>query len=554
MKKSLLWLISLTCLSACPVAAQTYIEAGAVSGIWTKAESPYIINGTVSVPVDAQLLIQPGVEINFAGHYKFIVEGKLLAEGLEADSIIFTASNHTEGWHGLRFMLTNSHGQDTSRISYCRLEYGRVMGDCPDNRGGGIYAELSNLTVTHSLIRLNEAVSGAADWGGGAIYCDKTDAVITDNVISHNHSGNDGGGIYCTFCRPKIHRNIITHNTAFSRGGGIAAFTFANPEILHNTISNNTAGNHGGGIYVSAQGALIQHNFIENNESDLGGGIACYLTDAAIINNLIATNSAPAGGAIYLIGSSPVILSNTICDNTATIHGGGIASTFVNIGIPMYSNPLLTSNIIYGNVSDIGSQLSSDAGNIPVISYCNIQDMDGTGIEGEFNDVDGNIDLPPLFTDAGLYAYELSNASPCIDTGPVDLSGLNCPDCDLSGCIRVWDGNGDQNAVIDMGAWEFGAGTLGNQENQNTYPSICCLNIFPNPAKNQITFKFQMPQSGRIEVDLMQLDGCISNHYSTFVSENEQHYIIDLSSLPAGVYLYQVRYKGYSKSGKIVHL
>ncbi len=562
MKKSFLWLVSLTCLLACPIAAQTVVEGGVVNGIWTKAQSPYVINGTVSVPVDSTLIIQPGVEVNFSGYYTFIIEGRLLAEGIPADSIIFTAANQNDGWHGLRFLSTMSHNQDTSKLIYCRIEYGKTGGGCPDNCGGGIFADLSNLIVCHCLLRQNRAESGVGNnWGGGAIYCQYSNAIITDNLITQNFTGHDGGGICCYFSSPKIHRNIIMGNDASFRGGGIAVVSLSNPEILQNTISNNTTGtflstdSYGGGIYVFAHGALIQHNFIENNESDMGGGIACHNTNAQIINNLIANNSGRSGGAVFLSGSSPTVLSNTICDNSAWFMGGGIASTHYTFGgTTYYSNPVLTANIIYGNVSDDGSQLKSDAGNIPVISYCNIQDMNGTGIEGEFNSIAGNIDLPPRFSDAGTYAWELSNASPCVDAGPADLSGLGCPDCDLSGCVRVWDGNGDQNAVIDMGAWEFGAGSLGNQENQDTYPFICCINVYPNPAKEQIIFRFKMTQPGRVEVDLMQPDGRISIHYSTFVAENDQHFIIDLSSLPPGVYLYRVRYNDHYKSGRIIHL
>lgn len=553
MKKSFQWLILLTCLLTCPAAAQTVVEGGVVSGTWTKAGSPYLINGTVSIPVESVLVIDPGVEVNFSGHYKFEIHGQLLAEGISSDSIVFTATDRKTGWHGLRFLNTISNDQDTSRLSFCRLEYGRVMGDCPDNRGGAVYAELARLTVSHCLIRRNIAVSGAADWGGGAIYCDKSNVIITDNTITQNHSGHDGGGIYCSFSSPQIHRNIITDNEAAFRGGGIASFTLSAPDICHNTIRNNRSDNHGGGMYISGGNPLIQHNIIEANQSALGGGIDCYLSNALIINNLISSNSAGAGGALFITGCSPVITSNTICQNQATLYGGGLASTFEFVGIPVYSAPVLTANIIYENMADDGSQLWSAAGCVPVVAYCDVQEMSGAGISGEYTAVAGNIDLPPLFSDVGLNAWELTSLSPCIDTGPSDLTGTFCPDCDLGGCVRVWDGNGDQTAVVDMGAWEYGSPALGIEEAEPAETKVFGCKIYPNPAGGKVTFGIQVPDPGKAEIRLTLPDGRILNWLSVYLAEDDNDVFIDLSRLRPGVYIYEVYYMGHKKSGHIVH-
>ena len=78
----------------------TNIEAGNVSGTWTKANSPYYINGEITIPNDSTLTIEPGVEVIFTGHYKFNVQGRLLAIGTETDTIVFTI-NDTTGFHDL---------------------------------------------------------------------------------------------------------------------------------------------------------------------------------------------------------------------------------------------------------------------------------------------------------------------------------------------------------------------------------------------------------------------------------------------------------------------
>ena len=74
------------------VSADTIIPGGYVSGTWTTGGSPFLIEGEITVHTDSTLTIQSGVEVNFQGHYKFIVEGILQAVGTEQDSILFTAA------------------------------------------------------------------------------------------------------------------------------------------------------------------------------------------------------------------------------------------------------------------------------------------------------------------------------------------------------------------------------------------------------------------------------------------------------------------------------
>ena len=70
--------------------AQTSIPAGNVSGTWTLAGSPYQINGEITIPNASTLTIEPGVLVEFQGHYKLNVQGRLLAVATVADTITFS--------------------------------------------------------------------------------------------------------------------------------------------------------------------------------------------------------------------------------------------------------------------------------------------------------------------------------------------------------------------------------------------------------------------------------------------------------------------------------
>jgi len=68
--------------------SQTNIPAGDVSGKWTLAHSPYLINGDITVPDDSTLIIDPGVRVEFQGYYSLNVQGRLLGIRTQTDTTI----------------------------------------------------------------------------------------------------------------------------------------------------------------------------------------------------------------------------------------------------------------------------------------------------------------------------------------------------------------------------------------------------------------------------------------------------------------------------------
>ncbi len=127
--------------------AQTTISEGEVYGLWTKLQSPYHINGDITIPNDSTLTIEPGVVVEFQNHYALLAQGQLLAVGTENDTIIFTVKDTTGfsnqdttlgGWSGIRFIDTPVTN-DSSQIAYCRFQYGKAIGTSwPSNSGGAL--------------------------------------------------------------------------------------------------------------------------------------------------------------------------------------------------------------------------------------------------------------------------------------------------------------------------------------------------------------------------------------------------------------------------------
>ena len=283
------------------VVAQTHIPAGNVSGTWSLAGSPYIVDGEIQIPLGNELTIDPGVSVEFSGHYKFIIYGRLLAEGILGNTITFSAQTPATGWHGLRFIDTNTNGQDSSKIVYCDIENGKATGISPDYRGGALYCyNSSDILIQHSTITQNTAISN-----GGALYLYESDIVIDDVTISDNIASGAGGGLYLYNSDPVLTEVLIFDNTSTYDGAGINCFN-SSPSISWSQIYGNTTQWNGAGISCynnslpEIQNTTISNNLAYQNGSALA---VLYNSDATLVNCIVWNN---ANNGIYVEAGSSI--------------------------------------------------------------------------------------------------------------------------------------------------------------------------------------------------------------------------------------------------------
>jgi len=348
--------------------AQTIIQPGDVSGTWTLGGSPYEIQGDITIPDGLTLTIEPEVLIEFQGHYKLNVQGRLLAVGAETDTITFTINDTTGfhdpsipdgGWHGIRFDSTSAVN-DSSKIIYSKLQYGKAMGPFLDNSGGAIYVtDFDKLLISNCLITNNSADAGSgggiflylssprieaitisnntALWGGGIGCLNNSSPIFRNNTISGNYASNYGGGISCTYTTSMVvENNIITENEAHE-AAGIRLDECSSITITLNVItSNNAIDDDGGGIFLrDCNDITIEGNTISNNSAEEGGGIWQDDCEATFANNTISDNSAENdGGGIFCKRSSNLtLIENTISSNQADNSGGGIYVQLSNLQV-----------------------------------------------------------------------------------------------------------------------------------------------------------------------------------------------------------------------------
>lgn len=302
MKKIFTSLLSII-VSIC-IYSQTQIATGNVSGVWTKANSPYIINGDIVVPSGSNLTINAGVQVLFNGHFSFTINGSLSAIGTSQDTILFTRYAQTTASKGRGLKFKDATG--TSKLSYCKIEQQYES----TRSGAGITISTSPISITNSVISNN-----LADYVGAGIY------------------SNDGN-------KPVLISNCLISNNTVSGTG--------------NYNADGGAGvNLGGDSTILTNCVITKNVFVGTNYENFEGGGAVTISYGApfVVNNTIYLNSATKGSGIHLYGnySRPKIINNIIWSNSGSQNGEQISIEPDYVSTPYDTLLVISNNDIQNN-------------------------------------------------------------------------------------------------------------------------------------------------------------------------------------------------------------
>ena len=307
--------------------------SGTIASNTTWSADTVKVTADLTIANSVILTINPGVYVQFQGHYKLDVKGRIIALGTASNKITFTALSPTVGWSGIRFENTPILN-DTSKFEYCVISYGKA------NSG------LSN------------------DKSGGAVFLYNFSKVVIENcILSNNYAAYYGGAIACRYnASPRIINNLMVNNTASSVGGAMMIYSSSNPILINNTIAYNTSST-GGGIYFGNSNGLVKNCIIYGNTASSQGynqiyGVAQNISNCNIEGgysygtNIIDTIPgfvAPSTG----VGSSYDGLSAdySLSSNSPLIDIGD--NSVLNIGGPNFD---IAGNFRYDNNRvDIGA-------------------------------------------------------------------------------------------------------------------------------------------------------------------------------------------------------
>jgi len=342
-----------------------------------------------------------------------------------------------------------------------------------------------HVTVKNCIAHHNQQFAGIAS--------EQADNLIIDsNICYADELGIDiGSG----------DKNIIRNNTTYDCETGIALSSNEDSEIYDNIIYNieneaiysycfsvnaeaharnkwyrNIVYNSGFGIYESKwdwqgnEGASSDHEFYNNIFYDIG---------------IHGTYRVP----FYFQGSTGIKFYN----NTIYLNPNHHAVQFLEGAV----NSKVENNIISisGDKSPIIMDSSSTSGS--VVDYNCYQNrariVAGPGTHSIAKD--------PKFVDVAGHDFHLQKTSPCVDAGdPATGAGF-----DLDGRQSPQDGNGDGNAIVDMGAYEYPGPQLPTQ----VIDEMAVRNR-PNPfraGKEETLIEYSLKQPSNVTITIYGLLG-----------------------------------------------
>ena len=304
---------------------------------WTKASSPYMLTGTVTVNSGVTLTIEPGVTVDFYS-YSLQVSGTLNAIGTSDNQIVFTTGSSSSvrvifnpssaSWNesaGSGCLVKNAvFNAVTVSISGCSPKISNdyftnsfytsisgsgssplILNNAFSSQTTAINFNGGSPTISYNFIRCTTG-------GGYGIYVGNAVAYVSDNNITRCYMG-----VYATG-NSTISRNLITSNT-FGIYTTSALATIENNVIASNTngiigggaIRNNTIGNNNAGITSIFTPCIInQNNFFNNTQFNVGLSTSYAVdatynwwgtTDISAINQTIydSKNSASLGSVNF---------------------------------------------------------------------------------------------------------------------------------------------------------------------------------------------------------------------------------------------------------------
>ena len=270
--------------------------------------------------------------------------GTLTITGPGANLLTVSGNNQSR-------VFTNNTGAVTT-ISNLRVTGGSGVSTVQTGRGGGVYNNGGNLTLTNVVVTGNTAANG-----GGLSNAGSATFTIVGSTVSNNSATGAGGGMQnFSGSTLNILNSTFSANTSASTitgGGAIQANGTLN--IANSTFSGNRAqGGEGGAFYYNGQGLTMNNVTIAFNTATEGAGglhkstttLNAFLRNNLIANNTSGTASPDAVGAFNSLGNNLIGIVGTSTGWIASdlLNQNAMLAPLANNGGPTQTHALQTGS------------------------------------------------------------------------------------------------------------------------------------------------------------------------------------------------------------------
>ncbi len=316
----------------------------ASSATWYATNSPYQVNGSITVPSGVTLTIQPGATVILAGGANITVtgSGRLLAEGNTTNHLRFTRLPGGANWGSLDFISATNE----SRLAYVDIEF------CGGSTIGGYSAE----------VHVN---------GGSRIFFDHVTFASTPAVEYISFDGSSFIVQNCTFptypyatSAPEMLHGV---NGIPAGGYGIFRDNYFGHTWGYNDTIDFTGGNRPGPILQFINnvfdGASDDHLDLDSTDAWIEGNIFMHAhRDPNRTDDPLDTSSAISGGVdVPTQYSEWTVINNFFYDvDHACLNKGGGRFIFVNntlVHVNKESGAGLTNDIAAFDFTDVNVAL-----------------------------------------------------------------------------------------------------------------------------------------------------------------------------------------------------
>ncbi|MBO0953103.1 T9SS type A sorting domain-containing protein [Fibrella forsythiae] len=344
----------LVLVTFCGGLAQTSIS-GSVSGTWTKAQSPYVLSGDVTVPTGQTLVIQPGVVVEVPDfNTDIFVNGALLAQGTAADSIYIRGkAKDVNSTHGGAIFF--NAGSSASVLEYVSIDR---MGDTFFYGKAVSIATGEKPIIRNTTIRNSERYD-VESWAGGAKNFARLKAVVTldgsevDKDASLPNLGYAGsfyqllGSLtvpkeYKLTIAPGVLIEVPTFGANFNINGTLLAQGTAADSIYIRGKARDVNSTHGGAIFFNAgsSASVLEYVSIDRMGDTFfyGKAVSIATGEKPVIRNTTVRNSERydveswAGGVSSFTRVRAVVnIISSSLDSDAALPNMGYATSFYRL-------------------------------------------------------------------------------------------------------------------------------------------------------------------------------------------------------------------------------